>query len=89
MIVEITPIAITNIGYKFYVMLAIFNVCSSLVVYFFYPETAKLSLEEIDFYFIRRYGTEADIMELETVVEGPKGGRGKQWVETVQANRVE
>jgi hypothetical protein len=55
MIVEITPIALTNIRYKFYVILAIFNAFNAVIVYFCFPETKTLSLEEIDFYFAEKY----------------------------------
>ncbi|KAF2166329.1 hypothetical protein M409DRAFT_66779 [Zasmidium cellare ATCC 36951] len=51
MMVEITPIAVKNIYYKFYVILAAFNVCMAIIVWLLYPETAKLSLEELDLFF--------------------------------------
>ncbi|CAK7218482.1 hypothetical protein SEUCBS140593_003560 [Sporothrix eucalyptigena] len=56
MIVEITPIALTNIQYRFYIILAIFNVCGCVLVFFFLPETKGLTLEEMDFYFAKKYG---------------------------------
>lgn len=56
MIVEITPIALTNIKYKFYVILAVFNACIAVIVFFLWPETNKMSLEEIDFYFADKHG---------------------------------
>lgn len=56
MIVEITPIAITNIKYKFYIILAVFNAVIAVVVYLFFPETKGMSLEEIDFYFVENPG---------------------------------
>jgi hypothetical protein len=65
MIVEVTPVAITNIGYKFYIILAVFNFCIALVVYFCVPETMGLSLEEIDFYFVRKYGTEEELHKID------------------------
>ena len=66
LIVEITPTALANIGYKFYIILACFNLCSTLIVYFCYPETKGRSLEEIDFFFARRYGgvTDAHFQDL-------------------------
>ncbi|KAH8821953.1 putative Myo-inositol transporter 1 [Xylogone sp. PMI_703] len=56
MIVEITPIAITNIHYRFYIILAAFNAVIAVIVYFCFPETKGLSLEEIDFYFVEKPG---------------------------------
>jgi hypothetical protein len=48
LVVEVTPIAFTTIGYKYFVVYAAINASSVPVVYFFYPETAGRSLEEID-----------------------------------------
>ncbi|KAL1888585.1 hypothetical protein Sste5346_009454 [Sporothrix stenoceras] len=56
MIVEITPVALANIGYKFYIVLAVFNVMGFVCVYFFLPETKGLTLEEMDYYFAQKYG---------------------------------
>lgn len=67
---QITPIAIHNIYYKFYVILAVFNVCMAMVLWFLYPETKQLSLEELDFYFAKKYGNEASLKEVE--MESPK-----------------
>ena len=48
----ITPVAFTNIGYKTYIVFAVINGALILpVVYFFYPETAYRSLEEMDTIF--------------------------------------
>jgi sugar porter (SP) family MFS transporter len=55
MMVEITPIALGNIGYKFYIILAVFNAVDAVIVYFLFPETKGLTLEEIDFQFAERY----------------------------------
>jgi len=48
LVVEITPISIKSIGYRTYIYFAIFNALFLPLIYFFYPETSKLSLEEID-----------------------------------------
>ncbi|CAK7214877.1 hypothetical protein SCUCBS95973_002284 [Sporothrix curviconia] len=56
MIVEITPVALANIQYRFYIILAVFNFVGGLLVFFFLPETKGLTLEEMDFYFAKKYG---------------------------------
>ena len=70
LIVEITPTALANIGYKFYIVLACFNFCSTIIVYLCYPETKGQSLEELDFYFGRKYGgvTEDELRNLDEKV---------------------
>jgi hypothetical protein len=44
----ITPIAFANIGYKTYIIFAVINAAMVPSVYFFFPETAYRSLEEMD-----------------------------------------
>jgi sugar porter (SP) family MFS transporter len=48
MVVMITPVAFTNIGYKTYIIFAVINAFIVPVVYFFFPETTMRSLEEMD-----------------------------------------
>lgn len=45
MVVEITPIGIQNLHWKFYVIWTIFNASFVPIVYLFYPETADRTLE--------------------------------------------
>ncbi|KAF5022477.1 hypothetical protein F66182_5449 [Fusarium sp. NRRL 66182] len=48
LVVEITPVSISSIGWKTYIYFAIFNAAFLPLIYFFYPETRLLSLEQID-----------------------------------------
>lgn len=48
LVVEITPVSISNIAWKTYVYFAVFNFAFVPLIYFFYPETKNLSLERID-----------------------------------------
>ncbi|XEV02245.1 hypothetical protein FSHL1_007532 [Fusarium sambucinum] len=48
LVVEITPVSISSIGWKTYIYFCIFNACFVPLIYFFYPETRLLSLEQID-----------------------------------------
>ncbi|KAL4811357.1 general substrate transporter [Aspergillus unguis] len=48
MVVMITPVAFENIGYQTYIIFAVINAFIFPVTYFFYPETAYRSLEEMD-----------------------------------------
>ncbi|KAF2623824.1 hypothetical protein BU25DRAFT_433891 [Macroventuria anomochaeta] len=50
-VVFITPIAFTNIGYRTWIIFAATNFAIIPLVYFFYPETAFRSLEEVDVVF--------------------------------------
>ncbi|KAK2044670.1 general substrate transporter [Colletotrichum somersetense] len=48
LVVEITPVSIRNIGWRTYVYFCVFNALFVPLIYFFYPETRNLSLEQID-----------------------------------------
>jgi len=51
MVVMITPVAFNSIGYQTYIIFAVINAFIFPVVYFFFPETAYRSLEEMDSIF--------------------------------------
>ncbi|MCJ1288134.1 hypothetical protein MMC26_007489 [Xylographa opegraphella] len=51
MVVMITPVSFSSIKYKTYIVFAVINAVIVPVVYFFYPETAYRSLEEMDSIF--------------------------------------
>ncbi|KAI9818447.1 MAG: hypothetical protein M1827_000506 [Pycnora praestabilis] len=55
LIVMITPIMISSIGWGTYLFFAIVNACFIPVIYFLYPETKQRSLEEIDLIFAKGY----------------------------------
>ncbi|KAH8656284.1 general substrate transporter [Ilyonectria robusta] len=62
-IVLITPIGIDSIGWKFYIIFAVTNIAWLPLIWYFYIETAGLSLEEIDRLFEIQY----------------EGGKGMSW----------
>lgn len=47
-VVVATPTAIQNIKWRYYMLFAIFNFCFIPLIYYFYVETARLSLEQVD-----------------------------------------
>ncbi|KAI9651804.1 MAG: hypothetical protein M1831_007586 [Alyxoria varia] len=55
LIVMVTPIMIDHIGWGTYLFFAIVNACFLPIIYFFYPETRRRSLEEIDIIFAKGY----------------------------------
>lgn len=56
LVVIITPVAFNNIGYQTYIIFAVINAFMVPSVYFFYPETAYRSLEEMDSIFHKCQG---------------------------------
>lgn len=55
LIVMVTPIMITDIGWGTYLFFACTNASFIPIIYFFYPETKQRSLEEIDLIFAKGY----------------------------------
>lgn len=56
MVVMVTPVAFANIGYKTYIIFAVINTFMVPSVWFFFPETAYRSLEEMDEIFHKTTG---------------------------------
>ncbi|KAF3349552.1 hypothetical protein VdG2_02398 [Verticillium dahliae VDG2] len=56
MVVMITPVSFNDIGHYTYLIFAVINAVIVPVVYFFYPETAYRSLEEMDAIFQKAKG---------------------------------
>jgi hypothetical protein len=56
LVVEITPTALMNIGYKTYIIFAILNMVNATIVWCFYPETAGQTLESADRLFVDKDG---------------------------------
>ncbi|KAI0451416.1 hypothetical protein F5B21DRAFT_527945 [Xylaria acuta] len=48
LVVEITPVSIGSIKWRTYIYLAVFNTFFLPLIYFFYPETRNLPLEQIN-----------------------------------------
>ncbi|KAG9240271.1 general substrate transporter [Calycina marina] len=55
LVVMVTPIMIDRIGWGTYLFFAIINFCFVPFLWFYYPETARRSLEEIDIIFAKGY----------------------------------
>lgn len=48
LVAEVTPVAFTDIGYKYFIVYCAINAAIVPTIYFFFPETAGRSLEELD-----------------------------------------
>lgn len=51
MVVQITPPGTQNLGWRFFLIFFVFNLSFVPAIYFFYPETAAKTLEDLDFLF--------------------------------------
>jgi hypothetical protein len=51
-VIEFVPTAISNIGWRVYIIFAIFNLAFVPMIYFLFPETAGFTLEAVDLAFM-------------------------------------
>jgi hypothetical protein len=72
----ITPVCFANIGYKTYIIFAVINAAIVPSVYFFFPETAYRSLEEMDEIF-HNTTTAFDVVKIAKDLPHRYGKRGE------------
>lgn len=48
---EITPIGLQTLGWKFYIIFTVLNAAFLPLIWLFYPETADRTLEDLDAYY--------------------------------------
>lgn len=60
-VVVATPTGIDSIGWRYYMLYAIFNFCFIPIIWYFYVETANLSLEQVDRLFEIKYDAGRDM----------------------------
>lgn len=48
LVVMISPVAMANIGYRTYIIFIVLNCVFVFVLFFFYPETKGVPLEQVD-----------------------------------------
>ncbi|KAF7943751.1 uncharacterized protein EAE97_005821 [Botrytis byssoidea] len=72
MVAEVTPSGIENLGWRFWIIWAV--ICASFVpiTYFFYPETANRSLEDIDRFFESKPGLFIHRNKIATQLQRPQ-----------------
>jgi sugar porter (SP) family MFS transporter len=67
LVVQITPPAITNIGWRTYIIFAVLNALWVPIIYIFFPETKGLELEDVDRLFV------GDDSASDALYQAPKG----------------
>lgn len=73
LVVVVTPIAIDNIGWIYYLLFGIFNFAFVPIIWRWYVETANLSLEQVDRLFQLKY----------------EGGKDMKWKEATRLAKME
>ncbi len=70
----LNPVAIDNIGWKYYVCIDVIIVVAIVVVYFTYPETSKITLEEVSTIFDGKNAVKNELFKEQQVMEAAKTG---------------
>ncbi|TKA81338.1 hypothetical protein B0A55_02763 [Friedmanniomyces simplex] len=84
----LNPVALKNIGWKYYIAIDMIIVLAIVVVYFTYPETSKITLEEVSTIFDGKQAVKNALFEEEIVMDAvAKGGSGDKAV-TVERREV-
>lgn len=68
-VVQFTPPAIANIGWRTYIIFAVLNTAFLPVIYIFYPETKGMQLEDVDRLFSKTGEFERESIREKGVVE--------------------
>ena len=68
----LNPVAIDNIGWKYYVCIDVIIVVAIVIVYFTYPETSKVTLEEVSTIFDGKNAVKNELFKEQQVMEAAK-----------------
>lgn len=66
----LNPVALKNISWKYYVIIDVIIVLQIAMVYFTYPETSKITLEEVSIIFDGKKAVRNDLLEKQDVDAG-------------------
>ncbi|KAK0256519.1 hypothetical protein LTR02_015253 [Friedmanniomyces endolithicus] len=74
---DLNPVALKNVGWKYYIAIDAIIVLAFIVVYFTYPETSKITLEEVSTIFDGKHAVKNALFEEQVVMEGISKGDDK------------
>jgi len=75
-IIMVTPTAIANIGYRYYIVYCVISFCIPISIYLFYPETMGQNLEDIEFLFRESESAREVVKKSLARVKMTKGANG-------------
>ena len=80
----LNPVALKNIGWKYYVVINVIIVLTIALVYFTYPETAKITLEEVSVIFDGKNAVRNDILQKQEINAGEENAMGRDENKTTE-----
>lgn len=72
----LNPVALKNIGWKYYVIIDVIIILEIVMVYFTYPETSKITLEEVSVIFDGKQAVRNDLLEKQELNAGEEEVKG-------------
>lgn len=69
----VPPVAISNSGWRFYILYVVFDAFGAVVIYFFFVETRGRSLEELDELFQAKNPVKESLKARKSVMMGDDG----------------
>lgn len=85
----LNPVALKNIGWKYYCIIDAIIVIQIAIVYFTYPETSKITLEEVSIIFDGKKAVRNDLFEKQEINPGEEDAIGAQEKKAVVAHHEE
>jgi hypothetical protein len=89
----LNPVALKNIGWKYYLVINIIIILTIVVVFFTYPETSRITLEEVSVIFDGKHAVKNDILQKMVTNAGDEDAEGaddkKGVAEVVEQEHVE
>lgn len=59
----LNPVALARIGWKYYIVIDVVIALALITVFFTYPETSKITLEEVSVIFDGKHAVNNDVFE--------------------------
>jgi hypothetical protein len=73
----LNPVALANIGWKYYIVFDIIIALEIIMVYITYPETSKVTLEEVSVVFDGKNAVRNDLLDKQVLHEGEEHAQGR------------
>jgi sugar porter (SP) family MFS transporter len=84
----LNPVALKNIAWKYYVIVDVIIVLEIIVVYFTYPETSKITLEEVSIVFDGKTAVRNNLLEKQDIDVGEEHAQAKDSKAVVEHEEV-
>lgn len=85
----VTPVALANIGYRYYIVYTLIGLTYVVSVYFFYPETMGQSLEKLEDLFQQNLSVSQTVRVASKLAKMPADQESQEKSLKVQIEQIE